>query len=341
MDTLLDTTTLIAAPEIPGLVWRGFRGPEDYPKMLAVIDGSKQADGIQRSTTVEDIARTYAHLHNCDPAQDMLFAEVDGQLVGYTRLDWETNGEGQWVGSKFAFVLPEWRRRGIGSALLRFAEMRLRQIAAALKQRGEVPAEMPTVYASFVSSTEKDCEALLLENGYHTERFFAEMVRPDLENIPDLPMPQGLEIRPVLPEHHRLIWEASNEAFHDHWGYVPDPWDGWMAWSEGPTFDPSLWRIAWEGDQIAGMVLSFIDAAQNQEYGRLRGYTENICVRRPWRKRGLAHALIADSLRALKQRGMKEAALGVDAANISGALQLYEQMGFRTVKHNALYQKAF
>lgn len=341
MDTLLDMIQTGTAPQIPGLVFRYYRDLEDIPHMWAAIEGCKHVDGWERSDTVEDMIRTYTHLHNCDPTQDALLAEIDGQVVGYTRVDWDINGEGQWSGMKFCCVLPEWRRRGIGSALLRFNEARLCQIAAALKQRGEVPAEMPTVYVSFVGGAEKDCADLLLENGYHTERFFAEMVRPDLENIPDLPMPQGLEIRPVSAEQMRVVWEASNEAFRDHWGYVPDPWEDWVAWSEGPTFDPSLWRVAWDGDQIAGMVLSFIDAAQNKEYGRLRGYTENICVRRPWRKRGLAHALIADSLRALKARGMQEAALGVDAENLSGALQLYEQMGFRTIKHNTFFKKAF
>ena len=67
------------------------------------------------------------------------------------------------------------------------------------------------------------------------------------------------------------------------------------------------------GDQIAGMVLSFINKAENEEFRRKRGYTENICVLRPWRKQGLAKALIALSLKALKERGMDHAALGVDA----------------------------
>ncbi len=108
---------------------------------------------------------------------------------------------------------------------------------------------------------------------------------------------------------------------------------------QNPDYDPSLLRVAWQGDQVAGMVLSFIDKDQNEMYGRKRGYTENICVRRPWRRQGLAKALIASSLFALKERGMIEAGLGVDAENISGALNLYELMGFRVVKKNIIYRK--
>jgi ribosomal protein S18 acetylase RimI-like enzyme len=87
------------------------------------------------------------------------------------------------------------------------------------------------------------------------------------------------------------------------------------------------------------MVLNFIHEKENSEYNRKRGYTEEISVRRPWRKKGLARALIARSFKVLKEHGMTEAALAVDAENISGALKLYENMGFRTVKRYTTYRK--
>ena len=192
---------------------------------------------------------------------------------------------------------------------------------------------------NFVSNSELARMNLLEQHNYTAVRYAFDMVRPDLENIPDLPMPTGVEIRPVEEGHLRLIWEASNEAFRDHWGYIPDPWEEFLSFIDSPEFDPTLWRVAWQADQIAGMVLSFIDKDQNVEYGRKRGYTENICVRRPWRKQGLAKALIASSLLALKERGMSEAGLGVDAENISGALHLYKFMGFQVVKRSTIYRK--
>jgi ribosomal protein S18 acetylase RimI-like enzyme len=87
------------------------------------------------------------------------------------------------------------------------------------------------------------------------------------------------------------------------------------------------------------MVQNYIDAEQNAKFNRKRGYTENIAVRRPYRKQGLASALIARSLKMLKELGMEEAALGVDAENLSGALRLYENLGFRTVKRSTDYRK--
>jgi ribosomal protein S18 acetylase RimI-like enzyme len=100
-----------------------------------------------------------------------------------------------------------------------------------------------------------------------------------------------------------------------------------------------LWQVAWDGDQVAGMVLNFINHQENLEYDRKRGYTETICVRRPWRRRGLARALIARSFQMHKELGMTEAALGVDAENPNGALRLYQSMGFQQIKRNTVYRK--
>ncbi len=129
------------------------------------------------------------------------------------------------------------------------------------------------------------------------------------------------------------------EAFRDHWGFSPDAEDPLEVWLESPHFDPSLWRVAWQDDEVVGMVLSFIDQDENAAYGRKRGYTENIAVRRPWRKKGVARALIAASLKALKERGLEEAALGVDTQNLSGAFRLYESMGYRHVKRFSSMRK--
>jgi ribosomal protein S18 acetylase RimI-like enzyme len=335
----LEKSTISRITGIPGLAFRSFRGEEDYPKMLEIIHGSKVVDGLERAENLEDIVNTYTHLNHCDPYQDMLFAEINGEVVGYSRVWWEVEGSGNWIGFQFGNVLPEWRSMGIGSTLLRFNEERLQQIATQLKESGETPAEAPCLLDIFVSNSEMARKNLLEARGYSAVRYAFEMVRPDLENFPDLPLPPGVEIRPVELGHMRLIWEASNEAFRDHWGYIPDPWEEFQSFIDSPDFDPSLLRVAWQEDQIAGMVLSFIDKDENEIYGRKRGYTENICVRRTWRRQGLAKALIASSLYALKQRGMTEAALGVDAENISGALHLYKFMGFQVVKQSTIYRK--
>lgn len=325
---------VLEAPEIAGLTFRHFCGEIDLPQMLEMINAAKLADHVERSETIEDMRNNYAYLVNCDPYRDVLIAEVDGHMVAYSRLFWFID---EWskvrLYSSFGFVRPEWRHKGLGCAMLHFNQAAARAIAS------QHPHDMERYFQSFAQDTEIDNEGLLKADGYEPIRHGVSMVRADLENIPDLPLPEGLEVRPVLPEHYRQIWEADQEAFRDHWGYVQPAEDDYLAWMAHRNFQPQLWQVAWDGNEVAGQVKSFIDKEENTEYRRLRGYTEGISTRRPWRKRGLAHALIARSLRLLKEKGMQEAALGVDSQNLSGALQLYESMGFRQVKRETTYIK--
>ena len=335
---VVDRTNLIyvpGSPEIPGLLFRGFQGESDFPKMSAVIFGCREADQLERAETPEVIAHFYAHLVKSDPYQDMLFAEMDGQVIGYSRVSWREELDGRRIYSHFGFLLPAWRRKGIGRAMLRYNQRRIQQIAASH------PDHTLCFFESQAADTEISATALLLSEGYTPVRHEYNMVRANLEDIPEAPLPPGLEVRPVQMEHLKVIHAASLEAFQDHWGFSEDSEPSLEQMIEDPKFDPTLWRVAWEGDQVAGMVLSFVDKQENAEYNRKRGYTENICVRRPWRRRGLARALLVMSLHAVKERGMTEAALGVDTQNESGALHLYESVGFSPVKRNSIYQKNF
>lgn len=332
-------------PEVPGLRFRRFQGAADYPRMLAVIEASKVADQIERVDSLENLTRYYEHLTNCDPERDMVIAEVQGEVVGYARATWwqQTNPDG-WVYAHFGFLKSAWRRMGIGRAMLQILQRRLRVIAAEHLGSGERSADLPATFGSWASDTEVGTQKLLESEGFQANRWFYQMVRPDLENIPDLRLPAGIEVRPVEWEaHKRLIFEAETEAFRDHWGYSApseEDYQAWVAEVEGDaSIDPVLWRVAWQGDQVVGMVRSFINEDENREYQRRRGWTEHISVRRPWRRQGVAKALIALSLQALKARGMSEAALGVDTHNTSGANNLYESMGFRPVKIQINYEK--
>jgi GNAT superfamily N-acetyltransferase len=146
--------TLPYAPEVPGLVFRGFEGESDYPKMLAVINSSKVVDQIDRTDTLEDITRNYEHLNNCDPYQDMIFAEVYGETIAYGRMEWNISDDHEWLGLILAFMHPGWRRKGIGTAMLRYQEDHLRQISINLLKDGTITREIPRYFENFTSDTE-------------------------------------------------------------------------------------------------------------------------------------------------------------------------------------------
>ena len=90
-----------------------------------------------------------------------------------------------------------------------------------------------------------------------------------------------------------------------------------------------------------GMVLNYLNEEENEEYNRLRGWTENISVRKAWRRQGVARALLTRSLQMFKNMGMDHAALGVDTQNATGALDLYKSVGFRVEKSFKVYRKEF
>lgn len=331
-----DYIQIVDAPAIEGLTFRHFRGAEDYPKMVAVILASAEADKIERVDTVEDIANGYSHLVNCDPYQDMIFAEMNNEVIAYSRGSWFQEENGPRIYASLGFLVPAWRRKGIGSTMLRWIENRLRTVA------NSHTTPETGMLQNFADSENIGLATMLEQNGYKPIRYFVQMVRPDFENIPDFPMPNGLEVRPVSPEHYRAIWEADKEAFRDHWGYAEPTEEDYKSWLENKTiFQPDLWQIAWnkETNEVAGQVRTFINMAENDKYNRKRGYTEFISVRRPWRKQGLARALIVRSLRLQKERGMAESALGADSENISGATRVYEDCGFRVTKRSAIYRK--
>jgi len=332
-DTAIPTITSQASGT-PGLIFRGLRAPQDFAGLASVYNRCMAADGIERAVTAHELAVFYEHIENCDPAHDVLVVEAPDGLIGYLRTQWrEEPLSSMRVYMHTAVLAPEWRRKGIGSVLLARAEARLQRVAAGH------PPEIAKVLQAYVADKQTEAGALLARHAYQAARYSYLMIRPTLDDVPELPLPDGLEIRPALPEHYRRIWEADDEAFRDHWGYMPMGEEDYLRWLNESTFDPSLWRLAWDGDQVAGMVLAFVNATENAEYNRRRGYTEDICVRRPWRRRGLARALIARSLRGLRARGMTEAALGVDTENISGALRLYESLGYRPVQRWALLRK--
>lgn len=324
------------APDVPGLRFRHFRGPADYPGITATGNASREVDGSDWTMSVDDTARMFAHLENCDPATDMIIAEVAGEIVGHSHTVWLREATGRYRYEFDLLLRPEWRGHAIREAMLHWIEARIRHIAATH------PDEAPKRYAVSAFDRAESLIRLLEGNGYRPERYFHRMTRPLDTPLPDFPMPPGLELRPVRPEHYRMIWDAAEEAFRDHWGYAPFPESEYQEWQEDPViFTPELWQIAWdiEKDEVAGQVRTFIDQRENEKFNRRRGYTEFITVRRPYRRRGLARALIAESLRVLKARGMTESTLMVDSESMTGATTLYETCGFAVVGRAASYHK--
>lgn len=312
-------------------VVRGYRGRADLVGMAAVRNARASHDGSEDFVTVEELASSYQHLQRCDPDTDIRILENAGTIVAYARTTWDDVAEGPRVFWVVAEAMPS--LASLEYELFTWAEARAAEIAATQPRVADV-----RLRAWADESTPR--AAALSARGYRAIRYGATLVRPHLRDIPHRPLPDGVDVRSVTPDQLRPIWEADVEAFRDHWGYVEQTEADWERFLDEPHRDLDLWRVAWAGARVVGQVRSFIDTDENDRFGRARGWTEDISTAREWRGRGIASALICLSLSALAERGMTEAALGVDVENPNGAFRLYRSLGFEHDRMYGEYEKA-
>lgn len=334
----------VTVPALPRLRFRHYAGAADLPGMVAVNVAVRRANGIDEVPTVEMLANQYANLTNCDPARDVAVVELDGAIVGYVRVGWSDASDGSRSYDSTCLLHPDHLGQGVGRAMLAWGEARIREIAA------DHPADRSRWFESETWNPEPPGTRLLTRSGYRPVRTFYEMIRPDLENIPHAEMPDGFEIRPVNLADIRAVREAQIDASRGNWDEVEDSDEAFARFVGDPRLDPALHIVAFVGDEVAGAVLNVVenrdvdtaggdaDAAATRE-PEPRGTLEAVFVRPPYRRRGLARALIVRSLALLKERGMTSANLGVDAENPHAALHLYTSCGFEVGGSSTVWRK--
>jgi mycothiol synthase len=319
------------APRIDGLRFRHPRGDDaDYEAMASLMRTASAADDDPWSPTATTVREEMESTATFDPIADALVADVDGSLVAQASVE-RVLRDKKPVYDLRGFVLPDIRRRGLGRALLHANLRRAIEL-------GEAAGDpFPLTIRGFASEHEVGHRALLETAGFSMVRWFFLMSRPNLADIADAPLPDGVELRPVRPADHLAIFDAEYEAFRDHW--QPHDYDTteFETLYKKADIDTDLWVVAWDGDEIAGVVQNWIWRDENATLGVKRGWLEHISVRRPWRRRGLGRAITAESLRRLRAAGMTEAMLGVDAENPTGALGLYERLGFEVAQRSTAY----
>lgn len=324
-------------PAIEGLIVRHFDVDRDYPGMAELIATVNTHDGVDWIPSADALRNQNTHTDGFDPAWDALVVESNGALAASVEIVWRVRGASVHQ-SITVLVAPHMRRRGIGTALLEWAESR---VAADLARGGRgADLGLPHVLTGWAELEVPEALPWATAAGYRVEGYGVMMTRPLNDPIAPVALPDGLELRPVRIEDHRAIWDADTEAFQDHRDPAPRSESDYEGWYADPDIDTGLWLVAWDGDQVAGSVMNFVFREENARLGVKRGWLEHVSVRRPWRKRGLASALITLSMELLRDLGLDEAALGADAENLSGAVQLYERLGFRRMRTAARYRKA-
>ncbi|MDQ3937367.1 MAG: GNAT family N-acetyltransferase, partial [Chloroflexota bacterium] len=226
-------------PALAGLRLRAYAGdPANVAETVRITNAEYAADGLANRVSLEGRAAFWRHASEMfDSARDVTLAELEGRIVGYGVRQWSDTTDGQYREYEVNGAIdPEWRRHGVGTALLAENERRQRQLAATHA------TDRQKVFGSWSGDGQAGDIALLEANGYRQVRCFFEMVRPHLEGILDIPLPDGLEIRPIdTDELVRKVWLADVEAFQDHWGGFDDSDEALARYLESPNHDASLW----------------------------------------------------------------------------------------------------
>jgi mycothiol synthase len=234
-------------------------------------------------------------------------------------------------------VHPDYEGQGIGTALMTWAEQRARQAIA------RVPDGVQVIMQSGTISTYQPPKRLFTQLGMEVQRHFWRMSIDVDETavIPEPQWPDGIVIH-TYEDHPdlRAVYRAVEDAFQDHWGFVEqaeeEGLERWTHWVENdPEFDPALWFLAMDGDEIAGMSLCRPKVTDDPEMG----FVDTLGVRRPWRRQGIALALLHHTFAEFQKRGQQRVGLGVDAASLTGATRLYEKAGMHVIRQFDGYRK--
>lgn len=278
-----------------------------------------------------DLAEVLAASKN-DPALDTVIGlDDDGTPRAFGRI---SSNAGSRLVHTFGGVDPEWRRRGIGRAVHEW------QVARARRRLSDAGIEGGFVRA-YVEESNPGHQALLETSGSKVVRYFTEMTRDLSEDIPEVDLDPELEIVTFSEDLSESVRLAHNEAFADHWGSEPRDEETWHFTVTHPEFRPdwSLVAVDSGSGEVAAYQIASYDPESKQLVGHDEGYTELLGVRRAWRGRRLAPALLAEAMRRFKADGMENAGLGVDTENPSGALGLYERMGYTPTRRSMAYER--
>ena len=254
------SVTLDGAPAIPGLEARYFRDASDFERLAELTSAASLEDGIPYLPTAQNLQVEMDAADGANPVDDVVFVEVDGRVVaaaGVERVVRDVPNYQIW-----GTVHPDVRRRGLGTALLGWNLARARVRAS--REDPLVRVEL----ATFSEDSEVGQRVLLGQAGFKAVRHFFLMRRQGLDDIPDAPLPDGIEIRPVLEDQWRTIVAAENEAFRDHWGHREMGEGDFTRTFGRAELDTSLWVVAWDGDQVAGVVQNWIWPEENERSRR-------------------------------------------------------------------------
>jgi mycothiol synthase len=308
-------------------VERSYWGEADLAAIAHLINTCKTADHLDGFVSAETLEHDFAD-PEFNPNRDVQLWEEAGHLIGYAGFSMTqnpsaiaTDGHHGWL---FFYIHPDYRNSNLGQRILNWAEQHIQRMGR------EWQLQVFKVREG-LRDDQSYKQVLLTQAGFTIDRYFYRMQRSLLAPIPQPELPAGFTIRALQGVDEVPAWnEMFNQSFVDHWSFEPETLEYRLHWMQQPTYEAELDQIAIAPDgTFAAFSYSSIDRKENARAGCLEGWVNLLGTRRGFRQMGLGRAMLLTGLYLLKARGMETALLGVDSENPSGALRLYQSVGFQ------------
>jgi mycothiol synthase len=282
------------------------------------------ADGDTDIMTADDLLEDFS-----DPHLDFEHGSLacyDGDLmVGYATIMRRSSADPVHELHQWGGVHPAYRGRGIGTGLLDWAEK-----SAVRLHLEHFPAQ-PASLGCYVLTSNTSAIELFAARGYEQSRWFHEMSRDLKADVPPRELPADVEVTAFTAERSADALLVRNESFHDHWGSTEVTQESWAFRIAGRSFRSGLSFIAYSHGEPIGIVMSHEYDGYNEKTGFRDAHINLVGTRRSARGRGIASALVTMTLRAAQAEGYDSSSLSVDAESPTGAIGIYERLGFAGV----------
>jgi mycothiol synthase len=308
-------------------VWRPIE-PADAGNWAALMSAIQSADRGWEFLSEQDLLEEFSD-PDCDFARGSMGVYIGGTMAGYGTLSTRAAAGPVHEMRYWGGVHPDYRQRGLGGRLLAWAE------AAAVPLHRERYPDRPLSLSASCRSYNTAAVALYAARGYQPARWFHAMVRDLTTVLPEVPVPPGVEITAFTPERSEDARLIRNEAFADHWGSTEVSAEGWAHFMQTSAFRPAFSFVAYGQGEPVSFVISHEYDAYAEATGIKDLFIATLGTRRAGRKQGIGSALLLRALAEGRVAGFTSASLVVDADSPTGAVGLYQRIGF-TVDHTSI-----
>jgi ribosomal protein S18 acetylase RimI-like enzyme len=263
--------------------------------------------------TKSDIQKAWQSL---DLENDTCTAFADGKLAGYAEL---LDND-----SPFIYLVDP------NNVDLAF------QFLTILEEKAAAYKKEPINLFAKISEKNNTLLQLFAVNGYKSNLSFLIMELV-LNETPASPhWPAGITVRPfVKDQDEQVTYHTDEEASKDKGYHDPLSYEDWVKrmGMGKESFDPSLWFLACESNEVVGVALNVFAKESNT------GWVDHLSVGQAWRQRGIGKALLLHSFGEFYRRGIQQIKLSVDSKSLTNAPHLYETVGMQTIQQYHIYRK--